>query len=210
MSGYYYISGTYPVYGSASSSILDKAELAKIQAGFDLLPTPTGFGNSVVKVNAAGTALDLSAATLTPGGVMAGLTGLSGSGAFNLTGATTTVATATPLTNSQVAASTAYSDAAVAVEKARALAAEALLIQANNAALTGIPTAPTAAPGTNTTQIATMAALLAQAFIASLPGINGGTAGQFVTNNGTTASWGTVTPPPSGATVFTALNFGAF
>jgi hypothetical protein len=43
----------------------------------------------------------------------------------------------------------------VAIETARATAAEALLAPKASPALTGTPTAPTAAPGTNTTQIAT-------------------------------------------------------
>jgi hypothetical protein len=62
-------------------------------------------------------------------------------------------------------------------------------------ALTGVPTAPTAAPGTNTNQIATMAALIAQAFLASLPN-QAGNAGKYVTTDGATASWASVPPPP--------------
>ena len=55
-------------------------------------------------------------------------------------------------------------------------------------AFTGVPTAPTAPVGTNTTQIATMAALLAQAFATALPSQAGNT-GKFVTTDGTNASW---------------------
>jgi len=54
--------------------------------------------------------------------------------------------------------------------------------------LTGIPTAPTAAPGTNSVQIATTAFVTAAAFSAALPG-QAGNAGKFITTNGTTASW---------------------
>lgn len=53
----------------------------------------------------------------------------------------------------------ATSEAEVAVEKARAETAEALLAPKASPALTGTPTAPTAAAKTNTTQLATMAAV---------------------------------------------------
>ncbi len=53
---------------------------------------------------------------------------------------------------------------------------------------TGIPTAPTAAPGTNTVQIATTAFVTAAAFSAALPGQTGN-AGKFITTDGTSASW---------------------
>jgi len=53
---------------------------------------------------------------------------------------------------------------------------------------TGIPTAPTAAPGTNSVQIATTAFVIGTAFSAALPG-QAGNAGKFITTDGTTASW---------------------
>lgn len=68
-----------------------------------------------------------------------------------------TATTAAPLTNNTQVATTAYADAAVAVEKTRAEAAEALLAPQASAALTGTPTAPTAAALTNSTQLATTA-----------------------------------------------------
>ena len=55
----------------------------------------------------------------------------------NFTGSIVTVATQAPLTNSTKAASTAYTDAAVAVEKSRAQTAEALLVPIAGAAYTG-------------------------------------------------------------------------
>lgn len=57
-----------------------------------------------------------------------------------------------------------------------------------NPAFTGVPTAPTAAAGTNTTQIATTAFVVGTAFSAALPG-QAGNAGKFVTTDGTSASW---------------------
>jgi hypothetical protein len=65
--------------------------------------------------------------------------------------------TATPLTDDTQIATTAYSDDAVAVEEARAKAAEALLAPLASPALTGTPTAPTAPALTDDTQIATTA-----------------------------------------------------
>lgn len=62
-------------------------------------------------------------------------------------------------------------------------------VGANNAALTGIPTAPTAVSGTNTTQIATTEFVNNAAFNAALPSQTGN-AGKFVTTDGTNASWG--------------------
>ena len=58
-------------------------------------------------------------------------------------------------------------------------------------ALTGVPIAPTAAVGTNTTQLATMAAIQAAAFLAALPS-QAGNARKFVTTDGATASWASV------------------
>lgn len=57
-----------------------------------------------------------------------------------------------------------------------------------NAALTGVPTAPTAAAGTNTTQLATTAFVISTAFSVALPN-QAGNAGKFVTTDGSTASW---------------------
>ncbi|HEY1833683.1 MAG TPA: hypothetical protein VGG08_04540, partial [Solirubrobacteraceae bacterium] len=55
------------------------------------------------------------------------------------------------------AAAEAAAVSGILVEKTRALAAEALLAPLASPSLTGTPKAPTAAPGTNTTQIATTA-----------------------------------------------------
>lgn len=62
-------------------------------------------------------------------------------------------------------------------------------------ALTGIPTAPTAPVGTNSNQVATMAALQAQAFAATLPA-QAGNAGKFVTTNGVNAFWADIPQYP--------------
>lgn len=72
-------------------------------------------------------------------------------------------------------------------------------------AFTGIPTAPTAAPGTVTTQLATTAFAAALAFSAALPA-QAGNAGKFVTTDGTTARWSNV----AGSDYFAAQNFGGF
>lgn len=59
---------------------------------------------------------------------------------------------------------------------------------ASNLTLTGTPVAPTASPGTSTTQLATTAFCAALAFSSALPAQTGNS-GKFVTTNGTSASW---------------------
>ena len=46
MAGFYYTQSGYPLYNSQASSTLEKAEFLAVQAGFDKLPTPTGFPNA--------------------------------------------------------------------------------------------------------------------------------------------------------------------
>lgn len=72
---------------------------------------------------------------------------------------------------------------------------------------TGIPVGPTAADGTDTTQLATTAYVIARAMNANLPN-QAGNAGKFVTTNGTTASW--AAPSVAGANIFMANTFGGF
>ena len=62
-------------------------------------------------------------------------------------------------------------------------------VSAVSPALTGIPTAPTAAPGTSTTQLATTEFVAAIAMSTALPGQTGN-AGLQISTDGTTASWG--------------------
>lgn len=69
----------------------------------------------------------------------------------------------------------------------------ALYVLINSPAFTGVPTAPTAATGTSTTQLATCAFVVATAFNAALPG-QAGNAGKFVTTDGANAYWADVTP----------------
>ena len=74
-----------------------------------------------------------------------------------LEGAINEAPTPSALDNSTKIATTAYTDAAVAVETSRAEAAEALLAPLASPALTGTPTAPTQTALTNNTDIATTA-----------------------------------------------------
>lgn len=57
-----------------------------------------------------------------------------------------------------------------------------------NPTFTGAPAAPTAAVGTNTTQLATTAFVVATSLVANLPGQTAN-AGKIITTDGTTASW---------------------
>ena len=79
-----------------------------------------------------------------------------------LTG-TPTAPTATPLTDDTQVATTAYTDAAVAVEASRAATAEALKAPLASPALTGSPTAPTQTSADNSTKLATTAFVAAAA-----------------------------------------------
>ena len=135
------------------------------------------------------------------------IAGQAWTGSHSFTGGTATVATQTALDNSTKAASTAYADAAVAVEVARAGVAESLLAPKASPTFTGVPAAPTAATGTSTTQIATTAFVGATAFNAALPSQTGNS-GKFVTTDGVNASWGTPPTAAPGAVIYTALNFG--
>lgn len=107
-------------------------------------------------------------------------------GTHVFTGATATFATQTALDSSTKAATTAYADAAVA-----ALAATKADIASPT--FTGTPSAPTAAAGTSTTQLATTAFVAATAFSPVLPGQTGNS-GKFVTTDGVNASWGYAPP----------------
>lgn len=104
--------------------------------------------------------LDVHDGTAAPAGTVKQVTvadlGLAPLASPAFTG-TPTTPTAAALTDDTQVATTAYADAAVAVEKARAETAEALLAPLASPALTGTPTAPTATAGTSTTQVATTA-----------------------------------------------------
>ena len=73
-----------------------------------------------------------------------------------------TAPTATALTNTTQLASTAYADAAVAVEVSRAETAEALLAPLASPTFTGAPLSTTPAAGDNTTKVATTAFAVTQ------------------------------------------------
>jgi hypothetical protein len=104
-----------------------------------------------------------------------------------LTG-TPTAPTAAPLTSNTQIATTAYTDAAVGVEKTRAQGAEALLAPAASPTLTGTPTAPTPATADSSTKIATTAWVNAQGYGTASGNVSGpssSTNGDLPTFNGT-------------------------
>lgn len=69
-SGFWYSHGSYPVYGSQSSSILDRSEADKVQAGFDKIIAPTGYGNYLTKYNSAETGISPTNVSVTDSGLM--------------------------------------------------------------------------------------------------------------------------------------------
>ncbi len=112
--------------------------------------------------------------------------GGSATGAIDYSGATTfRVPTATPGDTSTLAANTAF--------LANKLTSYAPLA---SPAFTAIPTAPTAAVGTNTTQLATMAAIMNQVMAANFPGQSAATAGKFAQSQGASqvVVWAAVVP----------------
>lgn len=162
MTNPYYTQTGAPVAQSRGASMSIRSEFGLVQTGFDNV-----------------------LAALASKGAIAGQTW---AGTHDYSGATLKVQTKPPADNSTNVASTAYVDAATAV----LAAAQALLASLNSPALTGIPTAPTAAPGTNTNQIATMAALAVQAMNAALPAQSAATAGQVPVSDGSSATWGDI------------------
>lgn len=76
---------------------------------------------------------------------------------------------------------------------------------AANAALTGVPTAPTAAYGTNTTQLATTAFVTNAALTTAIP-TSPADAGKLASSDGVTVSF---TMPPAIA-IFNQINYGGF
>lgn len=133
-------------YDAASAQIKGKV----VGAGGGGVTTFNTRGGAVTLAKSDVTGTGLASTDLTDTALLARLAGPTFSG-------TPTAPTAVPLSNTTQLATTAYDDAAVAVEKARALAAEALLAPSASPALTGSPTVPTATPGTNTTRAASTA-----------------------------------------------------
>lgn len=119
-----------------------------------------------------------------------------------LTG-TPTAPTAAPLTSTTQVATTEFATLAVAVETARAIAAEALKAPLASPTFTGTPAAPTAAYGTNTTQLATTAFVTNAALTAAIP-TGPADAGKLASSDGVTVSF---TVPPAIAT-FNQINYG--
>ena len=64
----------------------------------------------------------------------------------------------------------------------------------SDAVLTGVPTTPTAVPGTNTSQVASTAFVIAQAFSSTLP-VQAGNAGKVLRTDGTNAAWAALAWP---------------
>lgn len=114
--------------------------------------------------------------------------GDSYSGTHDFTNATHRVSTKPQSDNSTNAASTAYVDAAVLAEAQARQQDTSQKAPISSPSFTGTPSAPTATPGTNTSQIATTAFVVQQAFQAALPGQTGNS-GKFLTTNGLSASW---------------------
>lgn len=218
----YYDHTTYPTPNAPGSSAQLRAELDLIEAGFDKLPTLSGNGNKIVVVNAGGTALDatdslppglsltnptISGGTIN-GAVIGGVTPAAGtftavtgssatiSGSATVGGANVVTESATQTLTNKTFNLSSNTFVATSAQLAAAITDESgtgALLFANSPVMTGTPTAPTAAPGTNTTQLATTAFVVSAAFSAALPAQTGN-AGKYVTTDGSSASWADVYP----------------
>jgi hypothetical protein len=168
-----------------------------------LLGNPTGATASPTAIT-LGTGLSFSGTTLNAAG--GGVTSVSGSG-----GTTGLTLSGGPITTSGTL--TLGGTLAVANGGTGATTATAALTNLGAASLasptfTGTPTAPTAAVGTNTTQLATTAFVLANAGVTSVAA-NGGTTGLTftgspITSTGTLALGGTLTVANGGTGATTA------
>lgn len=119
-----------------------------------------------------------------------------------LTG-TPTAPTAAPLTSTTQVATTEFATLAVAVETARAIAAEALKAPLASPTFTGTVTLP--ATGAGATEAVRKDYADGLAFATALPAQTGN-AGKFVSTDGTTASW----QLPAAIAIFNQINYGGF
>ena len=62
MPNQFYDHTSYPANGAPLSSSAMRAELDAIEAGFDKMPTLTGNGSKLIRVNSGGTALETATA----------------------------------------------------------------------------------------------------------------------------------------------------
>lgn len=74
MSNPYFTKSGYPSSNARAVSATLRAEIAAIEAGFDLLPTLSGNGGKIIRVNSGATALEASNVTLTEPATSATLT----------------------------------------------------------------------------------------------------------------------------------------
>jgi hypothetical protein len=145
MSNDYYTATGAPATGSPGTSSVMRAEFSAVVAGFDKLPPLTGNANKLIVVNGSATGLAASSKTVPTGD-------------FVGTSDTQTLTNKTiSLTSNTLTATSAEIAAAVSDETGTGA-----LVFAGSPALTGTPTAPTAAAATNTTQIATTAHVFAE------------------------------------------------
>ena len=183
------ITGTSPDKTTSAASLQTEVNAAQAQTYTDFEAGDTAAKDranhtgtqAISTVSGLQTALDAKAALASPA----------------LTGSPT-APTAAPGTDTTQIATTAFANAAVAVEASARMAADALKAPLASPALTGTPTAPTAAPGTNTTQVATTA--FAAAAVAAEASARATAIGAETTARGALAKGVTVTMAAASAT----------
>ena len=85
MANPYYDHGSFPATGSTGSSASMRAEFDAVEAGFDKLPTLSGYANKAVVVNGSGTALTTTSGSMSLAGDLTLAGALTTSGAYGLT-----------------------------------------------------------------------------------------------------------------------------
>jgi hypothetical protein len=149
----FYTPSGNPATGAEGLSAIIRAEFVSIGTAFDSMPsiTTTGVFNTVFA--------QLGNFTFTLPSAPGTLAMTSDVATETTRAEAAEVTNATAISTETTRAETAegVNATAIATETSRAETAEALLAPKASPALTGAPTAPTASPGTNTTQIATTA-----------------------------------------------------
>lgn len=85
MANPYYDHGSFPATGSTGASASMRAEFDAVEAGFDKLPTLSGYANKAVVVNGSGTALTTTSGSMSLAGDLTLAGALTTSGAYGLT-----------------------------------------------------------------------------------------------------------------------------
>lgn len=151
MANSFYNPSGNPATGSEGLSSLMRGEFVAIGAAFDLIPAISTTGSFSTIFTQQGNYTFI----LPPGNSTLATTANVATETTRATTAEGVLTTAVGTETTRAMAAEGVLTTAVGTETTRATAAEALLAPKASPPLTGTPTAPTASPGTNTTQLGT-------------------------------------------------------